>query len=160
MLIKIHLSHQGSPQKYSSVQFSSVQSLNCVWLFGTLWTTAHQASLSITNSQSLLKLMFIKSVMPSTTSSSGISLYCLQSFQPLRCFESQFFESGGQSIGTSASALVLPMNIHNWFPLGWTDWRRQWQPTPVFLPGESQGRRSLVGCRLWGHTESDTTEVT
>ena len=39
-------------------------------------------------------------------------------------------------------------------------WRRQWQPTPVFLPGESQGRRSLVGCRLWGHTESDTTEVT
>ena len=39
-------------------------------------------------------------------------------------------------------------------------WRRKWQPTPVFLPGESQGRRSLVGCRLWGHTESDTTEVT
>ena len=38
--------------------------------------------------------------------------------------------------------------------------RRQWQPTPVFLPGESQGRRSLVGCRLWGHTESDTTEAT
>ena len=34
------------------------------------------------------------------------------------------------------------------------------QPTPVFLPGESQGRRSLVGCRLWGRTESDTTEVT
>ena len=36
--------------------------------------------------------------------------------------------------------------------------RRKWQPTPVFLPGESQGRGSLVGCRLWGHTESDTTE--
>ena len=36
----------------------------------------------------------------------------------------------------------------------------EWQPTPVFLPGESQGRGSLVGCRLWGHTESDTTEVT
>ena len=34
-------------------------------------------------------------------------------------------------------------------------WRRKWQPTPVFLPGESQGRRSLVGCRLWGRTESD-----
>ena len=41
----------------------------------------------------------------------------------------------------------------NLFPL-------QWQPTPVFLPGESQGRRSLVGCRLWGHTESDMTEAT
>ena len=39
-------------------------------------------------------------------------------------------------------------------------WRRKWQPTPVFLPGEFQGRGSLVGCHLWGHTESDTTEVT
>ena len=39
-------------------------------------------------------------------------------------------------------------------------WRRKWQPTPVFLPGESQGRRSLVGCRLWGRTELDTTKAT
>ena len=39
-------------------------------------------------------------------------------------------------------------------------WRRKWQPTPVFLPGESQGWQSLVGCRLWGQTESDTTEAT
>ena len=39
-------------------------------------------------------------------------------------------------------------------------WRRKWQPIPVFLPGESQGRGSLVGCRLWGRTELDTTEVT
>ena len=39
-------------------------------------------------------------------------------------------------------------------------WRRKWQPTPVFLPGESQGRWSLVGCLLWGRTELDTTEVT
>ena len=39
-------------------------------------------------------------------------------------------------------------------------WRREWQPTPVFLPGESQGPGSLVGCCLWGRTESDTTEVT
>ena len=39
-------------------------------------------------------------------------------------------------------------------------WRRKWQPTPMFLPGESQGRRSLVGCRRWGRTESDTTEAT
>ena len=37
-------------------------------------------------------------------------------------------------------------------------WRRKWQPTPVFLPGESQGRGSLVDCRRWGRTESDTTE--
>ena len=39
-------------------------------------------------------------------------------------------------------------------------WRRKWQPTPVFLPGESRGQRSLVGCCPWGRTESDTTEVT
>ena len=39
-------------------------------------------------------------------------------------------------------------------------WRRKWPPTPVFLPGESQGRGSLVGCRLWGRTELDTTEAT
>ena len=39
-------------------------------------------------------------------------------------------------------------------------WRRKWQPTPVFLLGESQGRRSLVGCHLWSHTEWDTTEAT
>ena len=41
-----------------------------------------------------------------------------------------------------------------------TRWRRKWQPTPVFLPGESQGWGSLVGCRLWGHTELDITEMT
>ena len=39
-------------------------------------------------------------------------------------------------------------------------WRRKWQPTPVFLPGESQGQGTLVGCRLWGRTQSDTTEGT
>ena len=39
-------------------------------------------------------------------------------------------------------------------------WRRKWQPTPVFLPGESNGRRSLVGCSPWGRTESETTEAT
>ena len=46
------------------------------------------------------------------------------------------------------------------FTFTFMHWRRKWQPTPVFLPGESQGQRSLVGCRLWGRTESDTTEVT
>ena len=50
------------------------------------------------------------------------------------------------------------MLVRSW--VGKIPWRRKWQPTPVFLPGESQGQRSLVGCRLWGHTESDMTEVT
>ena len=53
---------------------------------------------------------------------------------------------------------------HNWATslslFTFMHWRRKWQPTPVFLPGESRGRGSLVGCRLWGHTESDTTEAT
>ena len=51
---------------------------------------------------------------------------------------------------------------HDWATLLFTfmDWRRKWQPTPVFLPGESQGRGSLVGCCLWGCTELDMTEVT
>ena len=46
------------------------------------------------------------------------------------------------------------------FTFTFMHWRRTWQPTPVFLPGESQGRGSLVGCCLWGHAESDMTEVT
>ena len=46
------------------------------------------------------------------------------------------------------------------FTFTFMHWRRKWQPTPVFSPGESQGRGSLVGCRLWGCTESDTTEAT
>ena len=46
------------------------------------------------------------------------------------------------------------------FTFTFMHWRRKWQPTPVFLPGESQGRGSLVGCRLWGRIESDTTEPT
>ena len=46
------------------------------------------------------------------------------------------------------------------FTFTFMQWRRKWQPTPVFLPGESQGPGSLVGCRLWGRTELDTTEAT
>ena len=46
------------------------------------------------------------------------------------------------------------------FTFTFMHWRRKWQPTPVFLPGESQGRGSLVGCRLWGRTKSDMTQAT
>ena len=46
------------------------------------------------------------------------------------------------------------------FTFHFMHWRGKWQPTPVFLPGESQGRGILVGSRLWGRTESDTTEAT
>ena len=97
----------------SSVQFSSVTQL-CLTLCNP-WTAAHQASLSITNSWSLLKLMSIESVMPSTISSSVVPCCsCLQPFPASGSFPvSQFFMSGGQSIGVSASASVLPMNIQD-----------------------------------------------
>ena len=91
-------------------------------VFATPWTAACQASLSITNSQPLLKLMSIELVMPSN----HLILCCPLLFPPAilpasgSSPMSQFFTSGGQSIGVSASASVLPKNIQDWFPLGWT----------------------------------------
>ena len=85
----------------------------------TPWTTAREAFPSITNSQSLLKLISIESVMPSKHIILCCPLLFLPSiFSSIGSFPmSQFFESGGQSVGASASALVLPMNIKDWFPL-------------------------------------------
>ena len=102
----------------------SVQSLSHVWLFVTPWTTAHQASLSITNSQSLPKLMSIESVMLSNHLILCCPLLLLPSIFPsIRVFKmSQLFTSGGQSIGVSASTSVFPMNTQDWSPLGWTGW--------------------------------------
>ena len=104
---------------------SSVQLLSHVRLFATPWTAAWQASLAITNSWSILKLMSIKSVMPSNYSSSVVPLssFRLPPFPASGSFQmNQFFPSGGQSIGVLASASVLPMNIKDLFPLGWTGW--------------------------------------
>ena len=107
-----------------SLQFS--HSLSCVQLFATPWIAGCQASLSIASSQSLLKLMSIESVMPSNHLILCCPLLLLPSIFPsIRVFSSesvQFFASGGQSIGVSASASVLPMNIQDWFPLAWTGW--------------------------------------
>ena len=106
-------------------QFSSVQSLSHVRLFVTPWT-ASQASLSITNSRSLFKLMSIELVMPSTISSFVVPFSsCPQSLPASESFPvSQFFTLGDQSIRAWAwaSASVLPMNIRDWFPLGLTGW--------------------------------------
>ena len=79
---------------------------------------------SLTISQSLLKLMSLEFVMPSNhlILCHPVSFY-LQSFPASGSFlMSRLFESGGQSIGASASASVLPMNTQDWSPLGWTDW--------------------------------------
>ena len=107
----------------AGIQFYPVQSSLSVMSESAIpWTAASQASLSITNSRSLLKLMSIESVMPSTISSSVVPFSShLQSFPESRSFQmSQFFTSGGQSIGVSASVSVLTMNIQGWFPLWWT----------------------------------------
>ena len=109
----------------SSICVDSVQLLSCVWLFTTPWTAARQASLSITNSHSLLKLMSIESVIPSNH-----LILCYPLLLPPSIFliasgsfpMSQFFTSGGQSTEVSASASVLPMSIQDWFSLGWTGW--------------------------------------
>ena len=107
---------------YLTYMHSSVQSLSHVRLFATPWTAA-QASLTITNSQSLLKLVSIESVMPSNYLILCHPLLPLPSIFPsIRVFSSQFFSSGGQSIGVSASTSILPMNTQDWFPLGWTGW--------------------------------------
>ena len=114
-------------QSYGFFQFSWVQFRP----FATPWTAAHQVSLSIINSRSLLKLTSIGSVMPSNhlILCLLLLLLCLLLLLPPSTFPasesfqmSQFFTSGGQSIGVSASASVLLMNIQDWFPLGLTGW--------------------------------------
>ena len=91
-------------------QFSSVQSLSCVRLFVTPWIAARQASLSIINSHSLLKLISIESAMPSNHHILCRSLLLhLQNFLASESFPmSQLFERGGQSTGVSALASFLP----------------------------------------------------
>ena len=105
--------------------FSSVQLLSCVRLFVTPWIAAQQASLSITNSRSLPKLMSIESVMPSNH-----LILCHPLLLPpwifpsIRVFsnESLLRIRWPKYIGVSGSALVLTMNIQDWIPLGWTGW--------------------------------------
>ena len=100
------------------------QTLSRVWLFATPWIAVCQASLSITNSRRLLKLMPIESVMPSSHLILCRPLSsCLQSLPASQSFPtSQLFTWGGQSIGVSASASVLQINTQHWSPSGWTGW--------------------------------------
>ena len=107
-----------------SSHFSSVQLLSRVWLFATLWIAARQASLSITNSQSSPRLTSIESLMPSSHLILCRPLLLLLSIFPsIRVFSNESaLQSGGQSIGVSASTSVIPMNTQDWSPLGWTGW--------------------------------------
>ena len=94
----------------------SCQSLSCVWLFVTPWTAAHQASLSITNSQSSLKLMSIELEMPSNHLIVWFPLLLPSTFPSIRVFSNEPF----LHIINWALASVLPMNVQDWSPLALT----------------------------------------
>ena len=125
------------------------------WLFrrsvtshslATPWTVAHQAPLPIFPRQEYWNRLPYPS--PGEGDDTPLQYSCLQN--PM-------------DRGTWWAAVhgVAMSRTHlSDFTFTFMHWRRKWQPTPVFLPGESKGRGSLVGCRLWGRTESDTTEVT
>ena len=132
-----------------------IQVLSHVWLFGTPWTAACQASLSFTISWSLLKLMSIESVMSSNHLILCHPLLLHSIFPSIRVFfNRQLFASGGQSIGASASiwswilfSFNIPMNIQGWFPWPWQI------PVPgvsskVSPTGQSPGAGPGAG-RLW-----------
>ena len=132
---------------FLKIFFVFVQLLCHVQLFETPWTTACQASLSITNSLSLLKLTSIKLVRPSNH-----LILCCPLLLPPSIFlssgsflMSQFFTSGGQTTGVSASTSVLPMKIQGSFPLGWIGWisSQESSPTPHFKSISSSVLRFL-----------------
>ena len=105
-------------------KFSSVQLLSRVQLLVTPWTAAHQASLSITSSQSSLKLISIESVMPSNNLIFCYPLLLSPSIFPsIRVFSNESaLHIRWPQIGVSVSTSVLPMNIQDWFPSGFTGW--------------------------------------
>ena len=103
-------------------------------------TSAGQASQSITNSQSLLKLMPIESAMPSNHLILCSPLLLLPSIFPnIRFISNQFFASGVQSIRVSALTSVLPVNIQDWFSLGWTESHGSMHPWSPCISLQSKG---------------------
>ena len=130
-------------------QFSSVQSLSHVWLFETPIDYS-RPGMSITNSQRLLRLISIESVMPSKLLILCCPFSsCLQSFLALGSLPvSQFFTSGG----VSASASVLPMNIQDWFPLGLTGlicFEENQSPFPYQLSHQYSGGNKQTNILGW-----------
>ena len=149
-------------------KISSVQLLSNVRLFVTPWTAAHQASRACSNSCPLNQWCH-----PTVSSSIIPFSSCLQSFPESGSFPmSQLFPSGGQRIGVSASVSVLPMNIQDWFPLGWTGFHllavqgtRESSPTPQFKSINSSALIFLYGPTLtsihdyWKNHSFDNTDL-
>ena len=126
---------------YFSIWFSSVQSLTCVWLFATPWIAVRQASLSITNTRSSLRLTSIESVMPSSHLILCRPLLLLPPIPPrIRVFSSEStLHMSGQSTGVSALASFLPKKSQGWSPSEWNGWislqsegLSESSPTPQF----------------------------
>ena len=149
-----------------------------VWLFATVWTVAHKASLFMGFSRQEY-LSGLPCPAPGDLPDPGIKTASLMS----PALAGVFFTACAtweKAVAAHSSTLAWKITWaekpgrlqsmgsrrvrHDWATslslFTFMHWRRKWQPTPVFLPGESQGRGSLVGCRLWGCTESDTTEAT
>ena len=151
----------------------------------TPWTAAHQTSLSITNSRSLLKLMYIELLMSSNHLTLCSPLLRPPIFPSIRVFSNESvlrirrpkYWSFSFSISPSneysglislrivfsSTLIAVLLNVGGcWrefdLPRQAFPWSRKWQPTPVFLPGKSHGHRSLVGYNLWGCKESNTIE--
>ena len=141
------------------LSFSSVQSLSHVWLFATPWTTPCQATLSITNSQSLPKPMSIESVMPSNHLILCRPLLLLPSIFPsIRVFsnESALHVRGPKYWSFSFNiSWISSKSVQDWFPLGWTGWislqsnrlSRVFSNTRVHWFLECW--RSLLPCPVW-----------
>ena len=127
------------PITVPTLSISSVQSLNLVWLFVAPWIAACQASLSITNSRSSLKLMFIESVMPSSHLILCRPLLLLLPIPPsIRVFSNEStLRMRWPNIGVSALASV---HTQDWSPLGWTGW--------ISLQSKDQQESSPAGLHL------------
>ena len=156
-----------------------VKLLNSVRLFATPWTVAHQAPLSVGFSrQEYWSGLPCPAQQPTTflkqlhwRALKHYSFYVIIS--PIGCFSEKAMAPHSSTLAWKIPWMEEPGRLQSTgsrrvghdrttsFSLfTFMHWRRKWQPTPVFLPGESQGRGSLVGCCLWGRTELDTTEVT
>ena len=161
------------------------ESLSHVRLFANAWTVAGQAPLSVGfPRQEYWSGVPLPSPIYIYNYDSFVLMYgrdhhnIVENYPPIKHYILAYISEKAMAPHSSTLAWKIPWMAelhrlqsmgslrvgHDWVTslslFTFMHWRRKWQPTPVFLPGESQGRGSLEGCRLWGRTESDTTEVT